>query len=307
MIAGFFKQSNPIVYITLGFLLSLLYLVELLQLNVISQDWLSIILIILKYLSLLTCFFAFSWALKYFQIQKYHSFAALFFVLFSSFIMPEIVETHLIFGLLLLEFGLVRLLFVVKKTIPTLYIFEATLLIVLSGLIYQPFMYLLLLIFAGTLIFLSPQWKLFTSPVLAISAVVVLVQMYHLIWFDTIVYIDFFLSQPKFSFDFSFDSNTVFLASIWGISMLLSVYEILKVKQKRALFYKEMASFFLSFLGLSLIAFGFTNATASELWVLSLWPLSIYIAEFFTKIKSLLWSEIMFWSFVGLAIAFAFI
>ena len=306
MITRFFKQSKPIVYVILGFLLSLFYVVKVIQLDIIALEWLDIILIVSKLLSLLICFSVFSWALKYFELQKYHSYGALFFVLFSSFFMPEILQTHLIFGLLFLEFGLVRLLAVVKTANPTLNIFEATLLIVISGLLYEPFMYLILLILVGVLIFLSPQWRFFVAPILAISAVVVLVQMYHLVWFDKVVYFDFFMPKPKLSFNFNFSNYTVLKALVWLPSELICIYEIIRVKQKKALYFKEMATFFLSFLGFSLIAFGLTNTTLSELWALSLWPLSIYIADFFSNLKSRLWREVMFWSFVVLAFANVF-
>ncbi len=307
MIANFFKQSKPIVFVVLGFYLSLLYLLGIISFNALSLDWINLVLILSKYLGLMLSFIAFSWTLKHFEIQKQHNYGALIFVMLSSFLMPLIIKTNFVFGLLILSFGLIRLINVIKSPQPVLNIFEATFFIVLSSLIYQPFIYFLLLVLSGTVIFLSPQWRFFTAPILAISAVVVFVEMYHLIWYNEVVYLDFFISKWTNYFDFSFDYITVLMISIWCLAVLISVIQIINVKQKRALFHNEMATFFLTFIGLSIIAYGLTNASSAELWLLSLWPVSIYLGDYLSNIKSHLWREVFFWSFVSISIVYAII
>ena len=307
MIARFFKQSKPIVYIILIMVLTAFYLAELMGTSIQLMDRETIAMIVLKYLSLLGCFLIFDRCIKAFEIQRNHSFGGLCFVLFSSFFLLNIFDNFMIFGLLFFSIAMMRLLNILKTINPTLSLFEATFLMFLSGLFYEPFMYLLLLIFAATLIFLSPQWRFFVAPILAISAVVVLVQMYYLIVFDTIVYLDFFISEWSFNFNFNPEIKSLYMISFWVILSILCVYQIIKVKQKRSLYHKDMASFFLVFLGLSPIVYWLTNTSLSGLWLLSIWPLSIYIADFLNRLKIRFWLEVVFWSIVGFALGFWFI
>ena len=302
MIAGFFKQSKPIVYLILGIFLTALYVLEIFGfLNSLSA-WYDFWVILLKYFLLLSCFILFNYFIRHYEIQKGNSYAAFLFVVFSSFYMSEILESNIIFSFILLTLGLIRLLNIVNTEEKTLSIFEATFLIFFASLFYEPIIYFLGLIFVASLLFIKPYWRHYISPILAISAVVILVQMFYLISENQVVGVFYFLpplslNVPDFNSTFS-----IYSFVIWILVMLLSIYQIFKVKQLRALYHKQMASFFLSMVLISVVSVWLSESDLLNLWWLSSWPLGIYIAKFLSRLQAKKKREVMFWGFISLTI-----
>ena len=305
MIASFFKQSKPIVHVLLVVILSAYFIVEIFKSEIIQASELNILLITaLKYIFLLIYYLFFNYVVSYFEIEKYHAYAALVFVLLSSILMTDIFNTFIIFGFVILSIGIWRLLNILKSKNPISCIFDATFLILLASLFYQPFVYLLLLILVASLVFLPPKLFYFISPVLSISAFVIIVQMYNIFRFDEHVGFDFFLPDFNLNIYFYYDKLYDGMLLIWMTLSLLCVYQIIQVRRKRALYHKEVATFFLFFLSISFLVFMFTEISIGELWMLSLWPLSIYLGDFLSRIVSKLKLELFFWAFMVLSISF---
>lgn len=304
MIAGFFKQSKPFVHILLGSLLSLYFMVEVIKNMPEDLGWSFIVLIALKYIFMMISYVLFNHFVSFFEIEKTHSFSALIWVLLSSFFMPEIVSSNIIFGFVILNFGVWRLLSVTKSDNIISCIFDATFLIVVSSLFFPPFGYFLLLILAATLIFITPKWKYFIVPIISVSAFVVLAEMYSLFSSEMALGYHFFLPKlTYFSFG-NYNKTSAITLIVWLVIAFLSVYQIILIKRKRSLYKKEMASFFLSFIVLAFIIFAISKASVSELWLLSLWPLSIYLGFFLSKVTHKLKLELLFWAFVILSLAY---
>lgn len=305
MIASFFKQSKPIVHVLLVVILSAYFIVEIFKSEIIQASELNILLIIvLKYIFLLISYLFFNYVVSYFEIEKHHAYAALVFVLLYSILLTNIFNTLIIFGFVILSIAIWRLLNILKSKNPISCIFDATFLILLSSLFYQPFVYLLLLILVASLVFLPPKSPYFISPLLSISAFVIIVQMYNIYRFDEHVGFDFFLPEFNLNLNFFYDKFYDGMLLIWFALSILCVYQIIQVRRKRALYHREVAIFFLSFLGLSFLIFMFTEVSIAELWMMSLWPLSIYLGDFQSRIMSRLKLELFFWAFMALSISF---
>lgn len=304
MIAGFFKQSKPIVHIFMGFVLGVYFFIEVFKNTAINYDGSFLVLTLVKYIFLLIAYIFFNYLTSYFEIVKYHSFSSVIFVLLSSLLMPEIVDSLMIFGFVILGLGFWRLLHIVKSENPISCIFDSTFLIILASLFYQPFVFLLLLILIATIIFLPPRWKYFFAPIFSVSAFVILVQMYSLFRYDKVVGFRFFRPEFGFNADFYLDKVTDIMLLVWLVPATLCIYQIIQVKRKRALYHKEIATFFLVFLVLSFIIYMLSGKSITELWVLSLWPLSIYLGDYLSRILSKLKLELLFWTFVIFSIVF---
>ena len=305
MIANFFKQSKPILHVLLVVVLSTYFILEIFKSAIIQASELNVLLMtVLKYIFLLISYLFFNYVVSYFEIEKYHAYGALVFVLLSSILMPNIFNTLIIFGFVILSIGIWRLLNILKSNNPISCIFDATFLIILSSLFYQPFVYLLLLILVASLVFLPPKLSYFISPILSICAFVIIVQMYNIFRFDEQVGFDFFLPDFNLNVYHYYEKLYDWTLFIWFALSILCAYQIIQVRRKRALYHKEMASFFLSFLGLSFLLFMFSEVSIAELWMLSLWPLSIYLGDFLSRIVSKLKLELFFWAFIVLSISF---
>jgi hypothetical protein len=59
-----------------------------------------------------------------------------------------------------------------------------------------------------------------------------------------------------------------------------------------------MASFFLTFLGVAFLSSLFTDSTLSGLWLMSLWPLCIYLGDFISRLRKRLWLQVWFFGFI---------
>lgn len=307
MIASFFKQSKPIVFVVLVTILSLLFLVEAYQDVAYPLDWKAVAILALKYLLLISCYALFDFILKHFEIQKGHSFGGLFFVLLSSFILPEFYNGFTIFGYVLFFIGLYRLLNLVKSEKPTLSIFEAVFFIFSASLFYHPFLMVLVLVLVVTLIFVNPHWRYFFVPVIAISTVIVLLEVFNLFWYDEALMVDFFWPQWQFNF-FNFDSKPqIFSFVVWVLSTLIFVYQAFSVIQKRALYHQKMATSFLYLAILGFLSSWFSISKLEGLWMISIIPISIYLGDFIFRLQKKLLKEICLWIFIIASIVFSII
>ena len=304
MIVNFFKQSKPIVFVVLIVLLSLIFFVEAFQVITFELNWVSAGILTTKYILLVFCYIMFDYALKQFEIQKGHSFGSLFFVLLSSFIMPEILNSFMVFGYVLFFIGLLRLLNLVNSEQPTMTIFEAVFFFFFASLFYQPFLFVLILVLIATLVFINPHWRYFLVPLLAISSVIVLLEMFNIFWYNEPLKLDFFWPQWEFKiYDFSSNSQ-LFSFLIWVLSTLIFVYQAFKVLQKRALYHQKMATCFLYLALLAFLSSWFSISSLEALWMMSIIPISIYLGDYVSRLKKKRLSEIMLWIFVMLTLVF---
>jgi len=304
MIANFFKQSKPIVFVVLVLLLSLLFFAEAFQAIPFPLNWASAGILVTKYLLLIFCYVMFDYALKYFEIQKGHSFGSLFFVLMCSFILPEIFKSYIIFGYVLFFIGLLRLLNLVRAKRPTLTVFESVFFFFSASLFYHPFLFVLILVLIATLVFVSPHWRYFLVPLLAISAVVVLLEMFSLFRYDEPLMLDFFWPQWELKV-YNFSSNSqIFSFLIWGLSILIFVYQAFKVLQKRALYHQKMATSFLYLALLGFLSSWFSISKLEGLWMMSMIPISIYFGDFIFRLRKKMLKEILLWCFISFALVF---
>ncbi len=298
MIATFFKQSKPIVFIILGILLSVLYFLEVGRAQDVEFSIESLGLIILKYLILISIFILFEVKVKFFEIQTGHSYVILFFVLLSSFIIEDILQDSEIFAFASLSVAMTRLFNLSINWSVRNSIFESVFLIVVASFFYKPVLVFLVLVFVVTIIFTKSKWRYYIIPIFAVGAVVLLTQVFYLYQFNKIA--DFQVFLPSFRRDFNILKNNIslYMAIFWMIAVLIFFYQIYSVKQVRSLYHRQMASVFLAFLFLALITMLFEGSTLSGLWLLSLWPFCIYLGDFVSRIKRNLWLQLVFWGFV---------
>lgn len=303
MIADFFKQSRPIVFLILGILLSLLFYTHVtLNLDTVT-NWKGIGLVIFYYLILIVSFVLFELSIKQYEIQKEHSMVSLFFVLLISIIIPDIFEAYELFSFLLLSLGMLRILAFIEGVEKNLSLFEAVVLITSASLLYQPVILCLILILAASLLFSSPKWRYFVIPIFGVSTVVIFVQVFFLIQYNSVADLHFFIPKIENSLERYYSKLNPYLGVFWLISSLVCIYQIIRVKQVRSLYHRRMATFFLVFLGVAFLSFGFESSTLSGLWFLSLWPFCIYLGDFISRLKKRLWLQIFFWSYLTICLS----
>lgn len=302
MIANFFKQSKPIVFLILGILLSSLYFTHVYLNFQFSEDWKRSIIPFLNYGVLIVAFIFFELSTRRFEIQSRQSMMSLFFVLFTAVIIADISIGIEIIGFLIMSLGVIRLLKLTNEGEKNLYVFEGVLFISISSLFYKPLVLCLILVLVASLLFTKPKWRYFVIPVLSISTIVIFVESYFLLYHDMVVGIDFFMPSIEYSLEAYLLKLDPVLVTFWIILSLVCVYQIYSVKQIRSLYHRQMASFFLVFLILSLVSFSFKSSTLSGLWLMSIWPLSIYIGDFILRLKKRLWINIWFFGFTLISI-----
>lgn len=298
MVANFFKQSKPIVFLILGIILSLLFYLKVILNREFVANTENIVVVFLNHIILVSTFILFELSIKRYEIQKGHSLVSLFFVLFTGLIAPGISFNYEFLGFLILSLGVVRLLAITESTEKNLRIYEAVLLITIASLFYKPFILCLLLVLVGSLLFCRPQWRYFVIPFFSISTVVIFVESYFLFRYDSVAELKVFIPKIEYSIEEYYSKLNPILTIFWLISSLICIYQIFSVKRIRSLYHRNMASFFLIFLVLAALSVGFKSSTISGLWVMSIWPLCIYLGDFISRIKKRLWLQIAFWSFV---------
>jgi len=298
MIADFFKQSKPIVFLVLGIILSLLFYSN----TFFSQGMLSSLsefaLTIFNHVILILSFILFELSIKRYEIQKGHSLVSLFFVLLICLIIPEITGKTELYSFFILSLGVVRILQFIERPENNLYIFDAVILFTIASLLYKPALLCLILILTAILLFSRPRWNYFVVPILGVSTVIVFVQVYYLYQYDIIAQPNFFIPEIEFSIDEYYSKFNSLLFLFWLISSTICSYQIFRVRQIRSLYHRKMASFFLVFLALAFLSMGFKSSTLSGLWILSLWPLCIYLGDFISRLKKRLWLQVYLWGFI---------
>jgi len=303
MIAIFFKQSKPIVFLILGIVLSILFWVETGANHQMIFSLESIGLIILKYLILISVFVIFELKIKFFEIQTGHSFVTLFFVLLFSFLIKDILSDNTLFSFFILSVGIIRLLNLCIGWNVKSSIFESVFLICVASIFYKPTLVFLILVLVVTIIFTKSRWRNFIIPVLSISSFVILVQLYHLIYSESVVGYQFFLPELNVNLQHLLNNDNISQGVFWMACTLIFLYQIYSVKLVRSLYHRQMASVFLAFLILAFISMFFNDSTISGLWFMSLWPFCIYLGDFVSRIKKNLWLQVVFWGFTIASLA----
>jgi hypothetical protein len=300
MIADFFKQSKPILFLILGIVLSALYFTYLLVNIELPVNWENSLMYLLNYALLIVSFIFVEFYLRTFEIQKGHSFISLFFVLFIALLIADITLNYELAGFLIMSLGIIRLLQLTGDGQKNLQIFESVLLISISSLFYKPFMLSLLLVFVASLLFTKARWRYFVIPVFSVSTIVIFVQAYFLFRYDSVAGLDFFIPKIEFlpeAYKLKLDP---FLTLFWIVAALVCFYQIYSVKRIRSLYHRKIANFFLTFLILSVLSFSFKSSTQSGFWLMSIWSLCIYVGDFISRLKKKLWLHIWFSGFIFL-------
>lgn len=307
MIADFFKQSKPIVFLILGIILSLFFYLKVFINQDFSLEGNQLITTIINHIILVLSFIGFELSIKHFEIQKGHSLVSLFFVIFTSIVLVGVDLSFELLGFLVLSLGVIRLLAVTESNESNLRIYEAVILITLASLFYKPFILCLSLVLVASLLFTRPHWRYFVIPLFSISTVVIFVESYFLLRYNTIVQLNFFIPEIEFSIEAFYLKMDPVLTLFWLISSLVCVYQIFSVKQVRSLYHRNLATFFLVFLGLALLSLILSDSTLSGLWLMSLWPLCIYLGDFISRIKKRLWLQVWFFGFIAACSAVYFL
>jgi hypothetical protein len=304
MIAIFFKQSKPVVFLILGIALSLLYFFEVGLGQKISFSFQSLGLIALKYLILISTFVIFELKIKFFEIQTGHSYVTLFFVLLTSFLIKDIIVHSEIFAFAILSIATTRLLNLSTAWNVKNSIFESVFLIVTASFFFKPVLVFLILVLVFTLTFTKSRWRYYIIPILAIGTVVLLTQVFYLYYYEETAGYQVFLPALRSDFKFLENPVSMYMAGFWVVAALVFLYQIYSVKQVRSLYHRQMASVFLAFLFLAFASIFFEGSTVFSLWLMSLWPFCIYLGDFISRIKRNLWLQIAFWLFVVIPLAF---
>lgn len=301
MIATFFKQSKPIVILFLGIFFSLCYIIGLLLSPEISLSISFVGFIVLKFVLLIATFFLFEIRIKHFEIQTGHCYVILFYVLLFCMLFVDVYHDSEVYAFVLLSFGISRLLNLSNGRNVKNSIFESVFLITLASFFYKPTIVFLVLLLVATLVFTKSKWRYYVIPILSVSCVVVLTQVYFLYYFDKPADFAFFFPALRKEFNFFTDNISVYMLVFYLISSLIFLYQIYSVKQVRSLYHRQMAGFFLAFFLLVLSTLIFEDVSISDLWLMSLWPFCIYLGDFISRIKKNLWLQISFWGFVLLS------
>jgi hypothetical protein len=200
-----------------------------------------------------------------------------------------------------------RLLNLIKSGRPTLAIFEAVFFLFLASLFYHPLLFVLLMVLIVTLVFVNPHWRYFVVPVFAISAVIILSQMFNILWHDKLLYAEFFWPEWHFQV-IEFNSTAqIFSIVVWFLSILLFAYQAIKVLQKRALYHQKLATCFLYLALLAFLSSWFSVSNLAGLWMISIMPVSIYLGDFIFRLRKKLLSEILLWLFIIFSVVFSLI
>jgi hypothetical protein len=306
MLADFFKQSKPIVFLVLGSLLSICFLFELRQVDDLSFNIETLGIYTLKFVALFGVFLVFNAVLKQFEVQKRHSLGNLYVTLFLCLCMPFLLKHQVVFALFFLSIGIYQS-YHLLATNNTLTMYQMVLFFFVASLFEQSFIYLTLMASVASVLFVTPHWRLYVMPFFSISTVVILVQAYALYRFNSPLGLDFFFQKWTFDFNILNTNTEILYLVFWGIVFLFFIFQFVKVIQKRAIFHKNNAKYFLNFLLLALASQILTIPRIETLWVLSIWPFSIYIADFIWQIKSKFWKEISLWlslMIIGVIIVF---
>ncbi len=307
MIANFFKQSKPIVFVVLVFLLSFFFFIEVFQNLNFPLSWKTVGVLGIKYILLIACYILFDFALKHFEIQKGHSFGGLFFVLFSVFLIPEVLDSYIVYAFILFLIGLLRLLSMTRSARPTLAVFESTFFLYLSSLFYHPLLFVLLLVLVVTLVFVKANWRYFLVPILAVSTAVILTQLYNLIWYDKALQLDFFWPTWEFQVIEFYTVSQIFSFVVWCLSVLIFVFQAFNVLQKRALYHQKLSTCFLYLALLGFISSWFSVSSFGGLWLISIMPICVYLGDFIFRFYKKKLKEVMLWIFIIFAVVFSFI
>jgi len=295
MIADFFKQSKPIVFIVLFTGLSLSFFLELKQLIPATPDLDFIVVYGLKYVSLIAVFLIFISVLKQFEVQKRHGLGSFYFTLFSIFCMPFLIEGSTLFALLFLSLGIYNAYKLMASSTLNLVLFQMVVFIFIAGLLEPTFVYLLFMVLVATFLFTTPKWRLFIIPVYAIATVVLWCQVYGMITSNSIYGYEFFFQKWTFNFDSFYAKNAIAISVFWAFVVLIFIYQFIKVKEKRAIFHRNNAKFFIFFMVIGLVSQILTTPSLEKIWVLSIWPFAIYIADFVWRIRKRLWMGVFIW------------
>lgn len=298
MIAHFFKQSKPIVFILLGMVLSLVYFLDIGLRHNLSFSFGSLGVIVFKYALLLLAFIIFELSVKHFEIQKGHSYVSLFFVLLCIFLIPDIITNSEFYAFVILTIAVTRILNLAYAVKIKTSIFESVTLICVAGLFYKPVLVFLILVLIATLLFTNSHWRYFVIPLFAVSAVVILTQIFYLQLYNTPAGIKDLLPVWRTDIDVLKAPQFWSVGAFWVFSVFVVLFQIYSVKRIRSLYHRQMASFFLGFIFLALVSSVFQSSSLSGLWLMSLWPFCIYLGDFISRIKKNLWLQIGFWFFV---------
>ncbi|RRO24364.1 hypothetical protein [Flavobacteriaceae bacterium 14752] len=307
MIANFFKQSKPIVFVVLVFLLSFFFFIEVFQNINFPLSWTTIGDVALKYILLISCYVLFDYAIKQFEIQKGHSFGGLFFVLFSVFLIPEVLDGYIVYAFILFFIGLLRLLGLTRSARPTLAIFEAVFFLYLASLFYHPLLFVLVLVLVVTLVFVKANWRYFIAPILAVSAAVILTQLFNLIWYDKALQLDFFWPEWEFQAIGFYTISQIFSFAVWCLSVLIFVFQAFNVLQKRALYHQKLTTCFLYLALLGFISSWFSISSFGGLWLISIMPICVYLGDFIFRFRKKKLKEVLLWVFIVFAVVFSLI
>ncbi len=292
MIADFFKQSKPIVFIVLFSSLSLCFFLEVDQNITAPPNLKSIGIYALKYMSLMGIFLIFISVLRQFEVQKRHSLGSLYFTLFSCFCMPFLIEGNLLFAMLFTSIAIYNCYKIIASGTINLVLFEAVVFFFIASLLEPTFVYLLFMVTVSSFLFTTPKWRLIIIPVYAIAAVVLWIQIYGLLTNNSVYGYAFFFQKWTFDFATLHSGKAIALLIFWGLAFVLFIYQVIKVKEKRAIFHRNNASFFSLFAVIAVGTQVLTIPSLEKLWVLSIWPFAIYIADFVWQIRKRLWAEI---------------
>lgn len=295
MIVDFFKQSKPVVHVVLGIVLTVSFGFQLSLTPIQPVDFITVGMTILKYIALIGIYYVFDVILKYYEVQKRHSLGNLFFTLFTCLCMPFLITGTTLFALLFVSIGIFQCYQFFRSEQKNLVMFQIVLFLFIASLFESNFIYLLLLAFATSILFSNQEWRFYVVPIFSISTVIILVQAYALYVYNAPFSLDFFFQTWNFNDDLVFNTIQIRLLVFWILAFILFVYQIIKVNQKRAIFHKNNSKLFFVFTTIGVITLFFTTSTVEHLWVLSIWPFAIYIADFIWTIESKFWKETSAW------------
>ena len=308
MIAYFFKQSKPIVFIVLIAVLSLSFFLEIANQGLGTYHLNTLLSWGLKYFALIGIFLIFISVLKQFEVQKRHGLGYFYFTLFSCLSMPFLINGSTLYALLLVSLAIYNSYKLIHTSQTHLTLFQLTIYFYVASFFVPGVAYMLLMVLVATLLFTSPQWRMFIVPIYAIATVILWIQAFKLLTTNTVYGPAFFF--PKWTFNFNILSSTTEIAYLifWVLILLVFVYQFVKVREKRAIFHRNNARYFICFLLIAIASLVLTVPSVEILWVLSIWPFAIYIADFVWRIRKKLWTELaMLLSLIGVILVLTFL
>lgn len=292
MLTSFFGKSKPVNGVAITIFLIIFFLIANFKAWFLEFEIFNFLEKLVVLLSLILSVFVLNFIAKKNELTQRSAYKILFFVIFSASFFALLRNHQAIFANLCVLFALRRVISLQTKKVTQKKIFDATFWICIASLFYFWSILFLVVVYAGILYYL-PKLKNWLIPPIAILAVAVLTQSFHIITYD-----QFYTFSEWFQwnyFDYSNYQNPKILIPL-SIILALTFWTLVKffaVVNKASVSMKPSLNLvLLSLLTAVAVAVFAPTKDGSEL-IFFFVPLSIIASIYFDQKSDKLFREVL--------------